>query len=443
MTKSIWKQKPRWNFGKRPEAETAAGSELPSLINKGVGLVTGLGKRLLIHFAGLITGAILQSTISLPVSAPFMAPGSIIICCYLGVICLLPPSMGKREDWYIPSVAGLALALVWPLFGVPWQFTLLWGGLCTWLIRFAARKGQMGWEWSAVPWLLVALYLFMSDLRPLYHASTPYWSLPLFVLGGWAGVRLYGKVRFNSIHRNILEDGAAIMNALAQAGTLPPVLEAPVRRLGKQGSRFFELAPGFDKQSAAMVLEYADAAAWLQERAKLPAVVLAAQSGQQVAEELENLSRQFAQRISPLEPIQQSTDPQALRMAEFAKSADALVDKARALPGELQGHIRGIRSATDDILTCMREDPSDVLPGDKFLSRYLKAAHSVVDEYVRLAPQSSAHEHIANALERSRDVLARLEQAFEHEHAQLLQNDTMNLTAELNVLDKLLKMDGK
>ena len=44
---------------------------------------------------------------------------------------------------------------------------------------------------------------------------------------------------------------------------------------------------------------------------------------------------------------------------------------------------------------------------------------------------------------RSGQLLERLEKAFTDEHGRLLQNDTVNFTAELNVLDKLLKMEGR
>jgi hypothetical protein len=39
--------------------------------------------------------------------------------------------------------------------------------------------------------------------------------------------------------------------------------------------------------------------------------------------------------------------------------------------------------------------------------------------------------------------LDRLVGAFHEEHGNLLRNDTMRFTADLNVLDTLLKMDGR
>ena len=105
--------------------------------------------------------------------------------------------------------------------------------------------------------------------------------------------------------------------------------------------------------------------------------------------------------------------------------------------------IDGIVEATENILACMHADPNDVAPADKFLSRYLTAAHTVVEEYVRLSGQGNMHSGVTQALARSGELLKRLEQAFVDEHARLLQNDTVNFTAELNVLDKLLKMEGR
>ena len=65
-----------------------------------------------------------------------------------------------------------------------------------------------------------------------------------------------------------------------------------------------------------------------------------------------------------------------------------------------------------------------------------------MDEHIRLAAKDAAHEDVSAALSRSEDILAHLSRAFQDERTGMLRNDAVNYTAELNALEKLLKMRG-
>lgn len=127
----------------------------------------------------------------------------------------------------------------------------------------------------------------------------------------------------------------------------------------------------------------------------------------------------------------------------FYLSAADLEAKSAALPAGLQAHSLAISLHTRNILECMTKDPNDVQPGNRFLGRYLPAAHKIVDDYTRLGREGRGHQDIESVLGRVDEVLERLAQAFQQEHGNLLRNDAMQLSAEMQVLDKLLKMDGR
>ncbi|MDR0563733.1 MAG: 5-bromo-4-chloroindolyl phosphate hydrolysis family protein [Azoarcus sp.] len=131
------------------------------------------------------------------------------------------------------------------------------------------------------------------------------------------------------------------------------------------------------------------------------------------------------------------------KIEEFKSSAAALQNKVRQLPEQIRKPVNGIVEGTNKILSCMRDDPNDVTPGERFLSRYLKASHGLVDEYARLSSQGVLQPPVIETLAKSESMLHRLNQAFEAEHAHLLTNDTLDFNADLNVLDKLLKIDGR
>ncbi|MDL2279615.1 5-bromo-4-chloroindolyl phosphate hydrolysis family protein [Desulfovibrio sp. OttesenSCG-928-G11] len=131
------------------------------------------------------------------------------------------------------------------------------------------------------------------------------------------------------------------------------------------------------------------------------------------------------------------------KLGDWQQSARLLDEKAGALPPGVRARVKGIADGTRKIVAAMAEDPGDVPAGERFLARYLVAAHSVVDEYLRLAKDSAASQEIVAALIRAEQSLAALDQAFAEERVRLLRNDTMSFRAELAALDKLLKMDGR
>jgi hypothetical protein len=135
--------------------------------------------------------------------------------------------------------------------------------------------------------------------------------------------------------------------------------------------------------------------------------------------------------------------------AEYSLQATRLLSKKAKLPPKMQQHLNALFLSSGSIITCMEEDPGDRPAGTRFLDRYLPAVHKTVDEYIRLSdsarPMGDKVEQVKlkAALEQTETILERMVQAFQEEHGNLLRNDAMRFTADLNVLDTLLKMDGK
>ncbi|MDL2315938.1 5-bromo-4-chloroindolyl phosphate hydrolysis family protein [Desulfovibrio sp. OttesenSCG-928-A18] len=428
-----------------------SGANLDSTVSAVSGFIRGVGMRVVVHFCGIIFAAIAQSTLGLLDEGAFTTKAAFIFLSYVGFVCLFPRGMSKRSDWIIPSGAGVLLCLFWIIWGVPWQCVVFWGGAVTWSVRALARKGQMGWEWTALPWLLIGLYGFISELRPLLPGSVPYWSLPVFVLGGWGALLAYSRARADSIAISMLRDSVRQLEWLLQQDSLPQELAAQARHLSAQAQKLASLGSRFDKTGAVLVANIdKNTQQLLSLKARSPILRLTdgrkAFKGQDPQEaaalSLERLNASLAEYLTKFQPPS-SNDALEKRIRQFRANAETLVRKAAGLPEALGVHVRAISQSTEKILICMRDDPADVVPGDKFLSRYLGAADRVVDEYARLFAQGASQEEISQILKRGEELLGKLSTAFEEEHAQLLKNDTMNFTAELNVLDKLLKMDGK
>ncbi len=153
---------------------------------------------------------------------------------------------------------------------------------------------------------------------------------------------------------------------------------------------------------------------------------------------------------APHNPLQAQTTVTLMKheqtqeiLQEFHDSVKKLRTKQILLPPNMQASIKSLAASATCILSCMAEDGRDIEPGRKFLKRYLAATHDVLDKYQRLRRDSFDNPEAAQALIRSEDILVRLEQAFLQEHEALLRNNLDDFSADLNVLDTLLKMEGR
>ncbi|MBE1236690.1 5-bromo-4-chloroindolyl phosphate hydrolysis family protein [Phaeovibrio sulfidiphilus] len=119
-----------------------------------------------------------------------------------------------------------------------------------------------------------------------------------------------------------------------------------------------------------------------------------------------------------------------------------LLRKGYTLPSEFVKPVKGIAESAQNILHCMLTDPADVREGDRFLTRYLPATVGVLETYHRLAETDPDKDRLAKVSQDTLSMLERLEAAFRKEHADLLANDVLDLSADMKTIDKLLKMEG-
>lgn len=417
------------------------------LIGSFTDCVVGLGKRVLVHVSGIVLGvmAAVTFTPSADIVGAVLSSIPAFLCAYTGFICLVPRGISNHPDWIIPTACGFVQLCLWMIFGVPWAMSLFFGGLTTWVIRLAVKRGMMDWEWSVLPLILISMFGFFKTLVPVSGVSPLYITFPVLAAAGWAGVQFYNKLKGDTSQKEMLLTACTRLERMLQAKTLPLDLEGSVHQLSVHGRRLLEVDPRMDQKTAPLVREVCKVSATLAHVGKNLSPMGSAKAQAKLGE----INDAMQKTIKSFEPdtikeITASLDKALVaRLQGYEQLAQKAVEKSYGLPPEMQVQVRGIARATDNIITCMKEDPQDVNPGDKFLSRYLNSVQTVIDEHIRLAAQTDAQNTVADTLQQSRELLARLEKAFVEEHAKLLQNDTVNYTAELNVLDKLLKMDGK
>ena len=90
------------------------------------------------------------------------------------------------------------------------------------------------------------------------------------------------------------------------------------------------------------------------------------------------------------------------------------------------------------MLHLIEEDPRDLRRARKFLNVYLDSAKTVTENYAA----TSAKAHSPEMEAKFRAVLDDLKKTCEEQYAKLLENDTLDLDAQIEVLKVRLTKEG-
>ncbi|WP_114374885.1 5-bromo-4-chloroindolyl phosphate hydrolysis family protein [Elioraea thermophila] len=130
------------------------------------------------------------------------------------------------------------------------------------------------------------------------------------------------------------------------------------------------------------------------------------------------------------------------RLIEQAKACIASLEAASAklasaeFRTRLDRVARWARAVVDEI----ERDPRDLRRARKSLTVYLEGAERVTAKYLATHPRAGDQ---AGTLEDGyRQLLDELERAFAEQHGKLLENDTLDLDVQIEVLTKRLKQEG-
>ena len=120
----------------------------------------------------------------------------------------------------------------------------------------------------------------------------------------------------------------------------------------------------------------------------------------------------------------------------------ALEEAGKRLQGaaayELRQKIRDVVAAAGKVLHLIEEDPRDLRRARKFLNVYLDSAKTVTENYVA----TSAKSHSPEMEAKFRAVLDDLKTTCEEQYKKLLENDTLDLDAQIEVLKVRLTREG-
>ncbi|MDO5484398.1 MAG: hypothetical protein Q4F27_05770, partial [Desulfovibrionaceae bacterium] len=185
----------------------------------GLRLLSGVGRRLLVHAGALLIACL--------VALSGFGQGYILsavneaLAIYVGLICLVPRGEMSEPAWYLPTCTGLAQGLVLFFLGYPLALAVFFGGLQTWLQRLVQSGGELGWEWTVSPMLLICLFGCFQQAGSWRLPLEPLWSIPLLGMAGWAGSKAYFRLKADAIHQQMAQGAVGRLQAVLAMPDIP------------------------------------------------------------------------------------------------------------------------------------------------------------------------------------------------------------------------------
>lgn len=130
------------------------------------------------------------------------------------------------------------------------------------------------------------------------------------------------------------------------------------------------------------------------------------------------------------------------RVLAEAKGRVAALEQAarRVASAEFRDRLGRVAGWAGAVVAEIERDPRDLRRARKSLTVYLDGAEKVTAKYLATHPRAGDQQ---GALEQNfRTLLDELERAFAEQHGKLLQNDTMDLDVQIEVLTARLKREG-
>ena len=398
-----------------------------------------IGIRFLVHFFGLC--------LAIALSPDNNTMGLLI---YLGTICLLPRGDWRKPDWLFMLAVGVIQAVVAFFLTGNIGIAIFLGGCQSWLQRILLPEVRTASDWMVSVILAIMLTEIVSTFSWLNWVC-----IAVLAVAGYLGQFIYKRIRIEAILQDDLRTDVASLKALCLEADYPGSLLEPSRTAVNLAENLAKVIVGRVRDAKVAIQRIHLMVQELRgfhlhsktSRSSGWAYGLLQGAGKKYGTESQVLVRiqefniYLTKELRKFNPLSSEEEALETKWLAYEQSAQDLQAKATHLPENLAASAQNIAQTTYEIIKNMRHDPADRAPGERFLDRYLPAAHKIVDEYMRLSQGTFTNE-VQQALNRSTEVLGRMEKAFKDELSALLENDAINFTAEVDALDVLLKMRG-
>ena len=128
---------------------------------------------------------------------------------------------------------------------------------------------------------------------------------------------------------------------------------------------------------------------------------------------------------------------------EYQKSLARLRALNEAIPDEeMSAKIARLEAVSAKIFAQAESDPEKLPQMRKFLDYYLPTSLKLLESYAELDAQGIEGENIAEAKRRIEQAMDTLVTAFENQLDQLFRSDALDVTTDIDVMERMLRADG-
>jgi len=114
----------------------------------------------------------------------------------------------------------------------------------------------------------------------------------------------------------------------------------------------------------------------------------------------------------------------------------------RISSSSIRAKFDAIVGAGEDIVDDLKKNPKDIRAARQFLNYYLDATIKIVTRYADLSEKGLTTSDIQDSLRKVESMLDTIRAAFEKQHARLLEDDVLDLDAEMSLLKQTIQMEG-
>lgn len=146
---------------------------------------------------------------------------------------------------------------------------------------------------------------------------------------------------------------------------------------------------------------------------------------------------------APQEPVQAPRPEPQQEKDQYQKILDQLRAVNDAIPdAEMSDKISRLEAVSAKIFEQAKSDPDKLPRMRKFMDYYLPTSLKLLDTYAELDAQGVEGENISESKHRIEQTMDTLVHAFETQLDQLFQDDALDVSADIDVMENMLRADG-
>ncbi|TGA97528.1 hypothetical protein E4665_11830 [Sporolactobacillus shoreae] len=101
-----------------------------------------------------------------------------------------------------------------------------------------------------------------------------------------------------------------------------------------------------------------------------------------------------------------------------------------------------ISAITKKVFAYLEKNPNKIRSAKRFFSYYLETTYTILSKYVELSEQDLDTPEIVGTLRKVEEILDSIAETFEKQLSALMENEVIDLDAEISLLKNTMKMGG-